>query len=369
MKGKNYERHGFRAKPVRENHGHLCFEKPIDETVSNYADILRHFNYSSANLCAIPVSHSVTENWQTMYCKAKLAPRIFASAGPEYFLDQRDNADNLLLQAKEYREMGFDGIKMLDGKVTQYRITKYTLADKRFDKLFAYAEQNKIPIVMHIGDPAKFWDKSQMTEYAISRGWVYEPYEPSLEEVRGWVFEILSRYPGLHLVLAHFFFMGGELDRAAKIFDTYKNVYFDLTPGGEMFVKFTENYDESRLFFEKYSDRLLYGTDMYNTFESADKAEAEVAGPRVFQLRSMLEGKEEFMSTLISDKPLRPFGFEGEILDKIYIGNAARIYGENPRPIDRERVAARCRKFILENKLSALEAENMKIITEYFVGK
>jgi len=366
MQLKNYERHGFRAEPVREGHAHVCFEKPIEETISNYADILRHFNCSTANLCAIPASHSITENWQTAYCKARFAPRIFASAGPEYFLDERDNADNLLLQAKEYHEMGFDGIKMLDGKVTQYRITKYSLAEKRFDKLFAYAEQNEIPIVMHIGDPAKFWDKSQMTEYAISRGWVYEPYEPSLEDVRGWVFDILARYPGLHLVLAHFFFMGGELDRAAKIFDTYKNVCFDLTPGGEMFVKFTENYDESRAFFEKYSDRLLYGTDMYNTFESAEKAEAEVTGPRVYQLRSMLEGKEEFMSTLISDKPIRPFGFEGEILDKIYTKNAERLYGKTPRALDMERIGARCRRFMEERSLSPLEMQNMKIITEYF---
>ena len=58
--------------------------------------------------------------------------------------------------------------------------------------------------------------------------------------------------------------------------DTYKNVCVDLTPGGEMFVGFTDNYDEACSFFKKYQDRILYGTDMYNTFENVENDEYEI---------------------------------------------------------------------------------------------
>ncbi len=359
-------RHGFSIEPVREGHAHVCFEKPIAETEEAFRNILRHFNYESLHINAIPTGYSMTENYQAAYCKAKLAPRVYASAGLEYYLDGRDTADYFLQQIQDYRAMGFDGMKMLDGKVTQYRITKRKLNDPVLNKFYAYAEENAIPIVMHVGDPAKFWDRNKIPKHAIERGWFYDETEPTLEEVRSWVSDVLSRFPKLHLVLAHFYFMSYELERAAKLLDAYENICFDLTPGGEMFVGFTENYDAARSFFEKYQDRLVYGTDMYNTFENEEKAESEISGPRVFQLRSMLEKKEEFMAPMLSDKPLRPFGFTGEILDKIYRKNFVRLYGASPRVPDTERILAAAGKVMEKAKLNETETANMQAITAYF---
>lgn len=367
MNKTNPEIHGFSKDAIRESHAHLCFEKPIGETVENFKNVLHHFNCSSLNINAIPASHSKTENYQTIYCKSVLAPNIFASAGLEYALDGTDTAEEMLSQLKEYMAMGFDGMKMLDGKVSQYRITKYKLNDPLFSKFFEYAEEKEIPITLHVADPEKYWDYSKATPYTISKGWVYAPEDPHIEELRNWVFDVLSRYPKLKLILAHFYFMSNDLDRAAKMFDTYENLCFDITPGGEMFVNFTNNYDESRKFFEKYQDRIIYGTDMYNTFESPEKAEAEVSGPRVFQARSMLEKTEEFYSKLISDKPLKPFGFKGEILDKIYRKNFERLFGDTPHPLDTERIQSRIQKFMSKNPvLNSIETANMKIIEKHF---
>lgn len=370
MNKTNPEIHGFSSIPIRENHAHLCFEKPIDETVDNFKNVLHHFNYSSININAVPASYSKTENYQTIYCKSVLAPKIFASAGLEYALDSTDTAEEMLNQLKEYMSMGFDGMKMLDGKVSQYRITKYKLNDPLFSKFFEYAEENQIPITLHVGDPERYWDYSKATPYTIEKGWVFGPEDPHIEELRNWVTDVLTRYPKLKLILAHFYFMSNDLDRAAKLFDTYENLCFDITPGGEMFVNFTNNYAESRSFFEKYQDRILYGTDMYNTFESIEKAESEVSGPRVFQARSMLEGRDEFYSKLISENPIKPFGFKGEILDKIYRKNFERLFGNTPKALDTERICARIQRFIAQNKnLNETEAGNIKLIAEYFKNK
>lgn len=359
---------GFSMEPVREAHAHLSFEKPIEETVSIFEKILHHFHYKTLNINSIPACYSMLDNYKTAYCKARLSPRVFASAGLEHHKDERDTKEYYLQQIKDYHAMGFDGMKMLEAKVTTWRKVKLALNDRVLDGYFAYAEEQGIPIVMHVGDPAKYWDPSQTTEYAISRGWVYTEEEPSLEELRGWVSDVLSRFPKLHLVLAHFYFMSRELDRAAKLLDTYENVCFDLTPGGSMFVGFTENHDAARAFFVKYQDRLLYGTDMYNIFESEEKAEIGAAGPRVFQLRSMLEKKEEFMAPTLSEKPLRPFGFEGEILDKIYRKNFVRLYGETPRPLDTERILAALRRVPEKAALNDIDTANMQVIENFFRG-
>ncbi len=357
--------HGFSMEPVREGHAHVKFEKPIDESVEIFRNILEHFNYEALQILAMPC-YSMTENYKAAYCKAKLAPRVFAAAGLEHNSDARDTKDYFTNQIREYHAMGFDGMKMLEGKLTTWRMLHRMVNDRVLDGYYAYAEENEIPIVMHLGDPAKFWDLSKVTEYAISRGWVYTEDEPSLEELRGNVEDVLSRFPGLHLTLAHFYFMSEDLERAAKLMDTYKNLCFDLTPGGEMFVGFTKNYDEARLFFEKYSDRLLYGTDMYNVFESPEKAETEIAGPRVFQLRSYLEKTEPFMAPNLSDAPLRPFGLPAEITDKIYRTNSIRRYGKTPRPFDTERLLVKCEEVTKIRNLGAEEMKDMQVITEYF---
>lgn len=357
--------HGFEMEKIREIHAHVKFEKSVIESETIFKNILHHFNYESLHILALPC-YSMTENYKAAYCKAKLAPRVFASAGLEHHCDERDTKEYYKNQIKEYHAMGFDGIKMLEAKVTTWRDLKKKLNDRSLDGFYEYAEENKIPILMHVGDPEKFWDPSQATEYAISRGWVYTKDEPSLEELRGWVSDVLSRFPGLHLVLAHFYFMSRDLDRAAKIFDTYKNVHFDLTPGGEMFVGFTENHAEARRFFEKYKNRFLYGTDMYNVFEDPEKAETEIAGPRVYQLRSFLEKKDPFDALTLSDKPLMPFGFDKPVLDAIYRDNFVRLYGASPRMLDAERVLNALEHMTEKTALNEEEQQNVKIIREYF---
>lgn len=357
--------HGFSLDKIRDNHAHLAFEKPIEETVTCFKNILDFFNYEAMNVLALP-SYSITENYKALYCKSRLAPHIFASAGIEHYLDARDTKEYYTNLIRKYHAMGFDGIKILEGKITTYRDVKMQINDRRFDGFYQYAEEHRLPIVMHLGDPAHFWDPSKATPYAISRGWVYTEDEPSLEMLRSWVDDILARFPKLTLILAHFYFMGDELTRAAKLLDTYDNVHFDLTPGGEMFVGFSKNPMEARAFFEKYQNRLLYGSDMYNAFDSPEKADAEMAGPRVFQVRSCIEKTEGFMAPNLSDEPLHAFGFSKEIHSKIYRENMIRLYGFQPRQLDVERIVSALYRIREERKLNEAETENMKTMIAYF---
>lgn len=349
---------------IINGHAHLCFEKPVEETADAFKNLLEYFGYSALNIASIPISYSVTHNINTFYCKSKLSPNIYASAGLYYEKGMTDVQNEFLRQAKLYRAMGADGYKMLDGKISQYRKTGLKLNDSVFDKFYAYAEENRIPILSHVADPSTYWDKSKMSEYALSRGWYVEPHEPSIEQLRSWVTDTLEKFPDITMVLAHFYFMSDDLDRAAKMFEKYPNLYFDITPGGEMFVSFTNNYDESRAFFKQYSKRIIYGTDLYNGFNKV----TNFAGNRDWQARSFLEKSEPFMTTL-SEKPIRPLALEDDVMNDIFKGNFLRIYGNTPINVDKALVADEAERIIKDYPdISELEKENIITSIKYFKG-
>lgn len=364
MKLTNPELHSYSPEPLCEAHAHLYVALPIDETVSIFSNIMRHFNYSRMMLNALPC-YDVTENCKAFYCKSKL-DGAYVDVGLNHWYDGRDTADFYLGEIKKYHAIGCDGIKMLEGKVKLNRkLNTPRLDDKVYDKFYAYVEENAIPIIMHLGDPIDNWDISKMSQYAIDKGWYCGPEDPTLEELRSQVDGILKKFPKLHLTLAHFYFMGDELERAAKMFDTYENLCFDLTPGGEMYVSFTANPKEARAFFEKYSERLLYGTDTYN-FAVDERGEEGVYGPRINEVRNFLEKSEDYYVYTPDEKPLHGMAFPKAIQDNIYRNNFVRIYGATPRPLDRERIAAECKLVCAERELDDLMTRNMKIITDFF---
>ncbi len=75
---------------------------------------------------------------------------------------------------------------------------------------------------------------------------------------------MLDKHPRLNATLAHFFFLSEYRDRVEEILEKYPNVKFDLTPGWEMYIAFSKDTEGWHDFFEKYSERILFGTDSGN---------------------------------------------------------------------------------------------------------
>ena len=46
--------------------------------------------------------------------------------------------------------------------------------------------------------------------------------------------------------------------------DRYPNLFFDITPGWEMFENFAKDREYWRSFFSKYSHKILFGTDTFS---------------------------------------------------------------------------------------------------------
>ena len=166
-----------------------------------------------------------------------------------------------LQQAKELLASGCDGIKFIHMK-PQVRLELGKGIDhESYDEVFDYLEALEIPILIHSGDPEEMWDISTRTEEQIASGAYYGSDYPTSKQIYAEVFARLDKNPRLNMVLAHFFFLADYPDRAEAVMDKYPSVKFDLTPGWEMYLSFSKDIKRWHDFFEKYSDRILFGTD------------------------------------------------------------------------------------------------------------
>ena len=144
----------------------------------------------------------------------KLLPGSIAFAGLDH---ERD----LVEQTKEYMERGFKGIKLLEGKPSEWRYRGYGYEHPRFDAFFDYCEKEGIPLLIHNNDPLANWDLSKADERAIKMGWVYDENVPSQE----WFFEQLETrlltHPNLRAAIAHFGFYSNDIPRAERLMEPF----------------------------------------------------------------------------------------------------------------------------------------------------
>ncbi len=336
----NREINNYQNIPLCDTHVHLVYQDSLDKTVQIYSDIMTHFEYE--RLILQGMHHSMkgddpANNAKVLYCKAVLNAahpqrKVYAFGSTLHYFDGRDTAEGYLRQIEQLDAMGFDGVKLLDGKPELRKRIGRPLDDPIYDLFFAYAEEHEIPIKMHLGDPDFWWQPAEDRKY-------YDESFVSLEGLRSEVEGILTKFPRLKLHLAHFYFQGNKLEESVAFFEKWPNVAFDLTPGGEMFVGFSERPEAWRAFFVRYAERIYYGTDTYNMFYSEhleDYENGSGVGFRNNQVRRMLEWEEPFEDRIYGR--LIPLHLDEESLKKIYHDNCVQLLGE-PKAIN-SRVAA-----------------------------
>ena len=225
-------------------------------------------------------------------------------------------------QAKRLIDMGFDGIKLIEAKPNAHHKVGLPLSDMSYDKMWAYLEQNRIHVLCHVNDPSYCWDSDKMPAETCYKD-RYSHYETIYDQV----FQVLDRHPALNITFAHFLFLGYDLQRLADILDRYPNVGIDITPAEEEYVYLSENPAETRAFFARYSDRILFGTDNKNAFSEEFKEN------KISLIYRFLKTRDEFRST---SGRIRGIRLEKPQLESILYKNFLRRVGSRPKPINRE---------------------------------
>lgn len=278
----------------------------------------------------------VAQNLLCALAKIMYPEKIYAFGSLYYPEDSAGvTGTDLLEQAVRLKQLGFDGMKMLEGKPDTRKKTGLPLDSPVYDKYYAYLEAEGIPVTYHVGDPKIFWDEENAPEWAKKEGWTYTDgsfvsKEALYDEVSGF----LRKFPGLKVTFAHFFFMGEEgIARASDFLDQWPSVCFDVTPGIEMYGSFSENPEKWREFFIKYQDRILFGSD-----NGLDESLVYIDVTRRF-----LETFEAFQCR---DMRIQGIGLEQGILEKIYYRNFEKRVGTTPRKVNTAMLPEECRRIM-----------------------
>ena len=278
----------------------------------------------------IPVPRDVGNNIICAFYKL-LNKNTFAYGGfiyPSYPVNEAEMENMpLLTQLEELNEIGFDGIKMLEGKPNLYIKVNKSLDSDFYEEIFAKMERDGTYLLMHVADPDEFW--SNPTEENIKRGWCYANGEyPSYEELYNQVDNLLAKHPKLNLCLAHFFFLSKNPRKLEKMLDTYKNLSIDITPGGEMYIGFDKNPEYFKEFFKKYQDRIIFGTDM-------DYSPNIEGGVWLCDRQYRYFATDEVIDSF-DDHRIKGIKMDNDIVQKIFSDNLIKKLGDKPKEINKD---------------------------------
>ena len=134
-------------------------------------------------------------------------------------------------------------------------------------------------------------------------------YAKTAQDVARW----LKRHPKTTFIACHFANCSYDLARLGELFDKYPNLYADIS------ARYAETAAIPRFtgkFYEKYQDRLVYGTDMGNSAQ-------------MYRLtfRILESADEHFYAWSQFSDHGPPYGLDltDAILDKVYWANALKI--------------------------------------------
>ena len=147
---------------------------------------------------------------------------------------------------------------------------RIAINDIRLDPIWKACGDNNIPVLIHSGEPASFWNpKDKFNERWLELRQKPNRYRdpeinPSFEEVMAEQHDVFKKHPNTTFINAHLGWMGNDLDRLGEHLDLYPNV---LTEIGAVLAEIGRQPIKANQFFTAYQDRILFGKDSYNVSE------------------------------------------------------------------------------------------------------
>lgn len=153
------------------------------------------------------------------------------------------------------------GLTLKDGKGQRIRVD-----DPRFDPVWDKCGQLGIPVLIHSGEPASFFQpQDRFNERWLElkqfpdRARPPDRY-PSWETVMGEQHNVFRKHPNTKFIDAHLGWMGGDLARLGKLLDETPNVYTEI---GAVLAELGRQPRFARAWFIRYQDRVMFGKDIW----------------------------------------------------------------------------------------------------------
>lgn len=263
--------------------------------------------------------------------------RFYTFTEPSYVRLNDAGYPDLQAQAIEQaHRQGARGLKILKtlGLYLRENITSGKLVkidDPRFDPMWDACGQLNMPVAIHVSDPIAFFTPTdrfneRYEELNNHPDWSFYggdfPSNADLLEARNRVF---VRHPKTQFVVLHVGNFAETLANVAENLDRFPNMSVDIAARiGEL----GRQPRTARKFFEKYQDRIVFGTD---ATPHGDEFPQQVFNDKLYEIYyRFLETDDEYFDYAPAVVPpqgrWRIYGIElpETILRKVYFGNAAR---------------------------------------------
>ena len=189
--------------------------------------------------------------------------------------------------------------------------------DTRMDAVWEKCGELGMPISLHVADPIWMYQKMDKTNDGLMNAYHWRlDNKPNIVDLPGMI-EILDRTVSRHrkttFIACHFANLDYDLARLGEMFERNPNLYADIS------ARYAETAPIprfARTFYEKYAQRLVYGTDM-----GFDKPMYKVT------FRILETQDEHFYEIEQFDYhwSLNGFGLSDETLKQVYQGTATKL--------------------------------------------
>lgn len=192
--------------------------------------------------------------------------------------------------------------------------------DPRMDPLFEKCAELGLPVNIHVSEPMWMYEAMDSTNdgFMESLYWKIEMEEEMLDhgQLMTSLRNALERHPKTTFIACHYANCSYDLPLLSEMLDVHPNLYLDISARFFYVAAIPRN---AAAFFNKYQNRLLYGTDM------GTKSEMYRLTFRILESEDEhFYGHEYGIHNY--HHPIHGLGLSAEVLDKVYRKNALDIY-------------------------------------------
>jgi predicted TIM-barrel fold metal-dependent hydrolase len=241
-------------------------------------------------------------------------------------------------QAKNAGARGLKVLKTL-GLFLREDLTQGPLVkidDKRFDPMWDACGTLGMPVSIHVSDPEAFFlptDRfnERYEELSNHPDWSFHGRDyPSNAEIMAARDRVFARHPKTQFLVLHVGNDAENLPFVSETLDRFPNTAVEL---GARVGELGRQPRQSRKFFDKYQDRILFGTDAVPP-PYGNETPQQVFGDELYEIYyRFLETEDEYFDYAPAPVPpqgrwrIYGIGLPEAILKKVYESNAVRWLG------------------------------------------
>lgn len=288
---------------------------------------------------AIQDSTEIRRSWDEYVALAQARPELFwlCSSLIGVGIDAPDFAEKEIARLTKEIEQGARMVKVWKnfGMVTKDAGGNFIqIDDKRLQPIWDFLKEKEIPVMAHIGEPVQAWRPlddpnnphygyyTDHPEYHAFKHPEISTYETIISARDNWI----ENNPDLKIFCAHMGSMSHDVEMIAERLDKFKNMYVE--PAARFGDLVGQDPIKVKAFYEKYQDRVMFGTDFANSTQQDSLSVIELQEERAeldkdYNLRwRYLSGTD---SVEIRNQKSVGLGLSEAVLQKVYYQNMADL--------------------------------------------